>query len=355
MGNYLTYAAGKKAYSLIRENGLSPESVSVITGAAGGPKALILKHLDKEIFFRWMARRKSPLHLIGASISGWRFCAAASGEEAFETFHENYILQSYTMPPPPEEVTRKSFEIMDSFIPKQEGPNCLNHPFLRISLIVARSKGLVNAENKIPLGAGLALCAGANLFHRKALFFFFDRMIFHDPRTPPDFFGNNGYSRTLVPLTDENFRKALMATGSIPMVMEGIREIAGSPDSTYRDGGVIDYHPDIPYALPDDQVVLFPHYTDRVIPGWFDKKLPFRKPGQKNMENVLFLFPTQDFLNLLPGKKIPDRHDFYTMEDDERMAYWRKCVEASRVLKEDFMEAVHSNQLRDRLISAETI
>ena len=33
--------------------------------------------------------------------------------------------------------------------------------------------------------------------------------------------------------------------------------------------------------------VLFPHYTDRITPGWFDKLLPWRKPSVEDMANVV--------------------------------------------------------------------
>lgn len=36
-----------------------------------------------------------------------------------------------------------------------------------------------------------------------------------------------------------------MASGSIAVVMEGVRNIGGVPEGIYRDGGVTDYHFDI--------------------------------------------------------------------------------------------------------------
>jgi hypothetical protein len=48
--------AGKNAFSLIRKKGLSPDLIEVIAGAAGGPKWLILYHLDKFIFTSWITQ-----------------------------------------------------------------------------------------------------------------------------------------------------------------------------------------------------------------------------------------------------------------------------------------------------------
>ena len=50
----LVFLAGRKAYTIIKEKGLHPEMVKVIAGAAGGPKWLVLNHLDRYIFSTWL-------------------------------------------------------------------------------------------------------------------------------------------------------------------------------------------------------------------------------------------------------------------------------------------------------------
>ena len=47
-------------------------------------------------------------------------------------------------------------------------------------------------------------------------------------------------------LTPDNLRAALLASGSIPLLMEGVR-IPGAP-GVYRDGGSADYHLDLDYG-----------------------------------------------------------------------------------------------------------
>jgi len=61
------------------------------------------------------------------------------------------------------------------------------------------------------------------------------------------FIDMKGFDITRVPLNRENFHYALLSSGSIPMIMPGVRDIADAPDGVYRDGGVIDYHLDIPF------------------------------------------------------------------------------------------------------------
>ncbi len=67
--------------------------VKVIAGAAGGPKWLLLHHLDRVIFSSWLRPRTSPLFLLGSSAGAWRFAAAAqkSFEPAGAQFLSAYI------------------------------------------------------------------------------------------------------------------------------------------------------------------------------------------------------------------------------------------------------------------------
>jgi hypothetical protein len=93
------------------------------------------------------------------------------------------------------------------------------------------------------------------------------------------------------------------------MVMEGVRDLPGAGVGTFRDGGLLDYHLDLPYS--GDDIVLYPHFTDRVIPGWFDKTLPWRRACPvERLQNVLLLAPSKEYLARLPYGKLPDRNDF---------------------------------------------
>jgi hypothetical protein len=152
-------------------------------------------------------------------------------------------------------------------------------------------------------------------------------------------------------LSSGNFKDALLASGSIPLVMSGVSNIDGARPGIYRDGGMIDYHMDLPYRLSDEEIVLMPHYTDHIIPGWLDKKLPWRKPAAANMANVVMIAPTREFVQQLPNAKIPDRSDFkrYFQKDQERFAAWNNVVEMCRPPAEAFMELVESGRIRDKI------
>ncbi len=351
IGN-ISVKAGRKALSVIKDNGLKQESVKVVAGAAGGPKWLVLRYLDNSVFLEFFKDRKDPLYLVGSSSGSWRLAAVSQNKinDAIERFKTEYIHQQYLTKPSAEQVSRVSRHILDSFIDDNALHEILNHPFLRLSIMTVKSHAPVASENKLSQGLGLTVAFLCNAVNRKLLKFYFNRALFFDPRDIPPFSHMNDFPIERIPLTKSNLKSALLASGSIPLVMSGVLNINGAPKGVYRDGGVIDYHLDIPFLNDDDDgIVLYPHYCDRIIPGWFDKKITWRKPSQKNMDNVLLVSPSKKFLDSLPLGKIPDRNDFYLFKgrDAERISYWKDAVERSKVLGDEFLEIVESGKIKD--------
>jgi hypothetical protein len=354
MANNLIFKAGHKAYAKIRDNGLSPVSVKIIAGAAGGPKWLVLGHLDRYLCTQFFNSRQDPLYLIGSSAAAWRFAAASQADPlaAIQRFQEAYISQSYADDPSPRDVSAEAEKIQTHLL-GEEGPHeILTHPFFRLNFMTVRCRGLTRFDDRARLFAGLAMAILGNTVHRRLLGWFFERSLFYDPRDMPPFGEMAGLPLVRVPLTVKNLKKGLLASGSIPWIMAGVRHIPDAPAGVYRDGGVSDYHMDIPFLGQEDGIVLFPHYTNRVIPGWFDKKLPWRKPQKSHMQNVLLVAPSLSFVSGLPDGKLPDRDDFYTYKgrDRERMKQWNRAVDMSRRLSEEFADAVESGRIRKEVM-----
>lgn len=345
----LDFYAGPRALQLIRSGGLKADDVRAMTGAAGGPKWLILGHLDRVIFSSWLKNRKQPLFLVGSSAGAWRFAMVTQADPAVAVtrFEQAYIHQYYSDNPTPAEIGQEAMRIFNDIMPAGAPDQILGHPFLRLNIMVVRCKGPTAQEAKPVQIAGLLGAAILNTIHRRSLGLFFNRVLFHDSRDTLPFWEMNGFPLERIPLARANLRQALMASGSIPLIMPGITAIPGAPPGTYRDGGVIDYHMDIPCSL-DGGIVLFPHYTDRIIPGWLDKRLFWRKPSSANMANVLMICPSKSFISALPYGKIPDRNDFqrFVGKDKTRVAYWQQATDAGKQLADEFMEAVLSGQIR---------
>ncbi len=350
MTKNLIIKAGREALKLIRENGLRQEMISVVPGAAGGPKWLVLNRFDRMLFTSFLKNRSTPLNLIGSSIGAWRFAAMCQNNplDAQARFEDAYIHQSYSSMPSPGEITVESHKIMDHFLRHENLSEILNHPSFYINFISVRCRGPFASENKAVQGSALMGAYLMNLISRNFLELFFQRTLFtRTPENKP--FLAKKHRANRIKLTVKNFKKALLSSGSIPIVMEGIRDIPGTPKGTYRDGGVMDYHLDLPYSVNIDQIVLFPHFTSRIIPGWLDKALKWRNPLEENMKNVLMIAPTVDFISKLPNGKIPDRNDFklYLGRDKDRFRDWKIVVENGQMLADEFEELVLSGKIKE--------
>lgn len=62
---------------------------------------------------------------------------------------------------------------------------------------------------------------------------------------------------------------------------------------------------------------------------------------------VLLVAPSDAFVAALPGGKIPDRHDFYSMPNAERVRRWQAVVDASVRLGDELRELVATGRVAE--------
>lgn len=345
----LTIRAGRRALQRLRDKPLSAEDVHVIPGAAGGPKALGISGLDKAIFGDWLPRVPQERSLIGSSIGSWRFAAIASSDDPraqLARLAELYTMQRFAKGVSPAEVSRKSVLFLEELLGGREQA-ILNHPWYRLNIVVVRSLGMLAEDTRGRLGLGLMRAISANMVSRRHLGRFMERGIIHDARLKAPVAKLVDFPSHEVALTPDNLLSALLASASIPLVMSGVRNIPGAPEGVYRDGGLLDYHLDLPYQQPG--VILYPHFTDRVVPGWFDKSLPWRRGDATRLQDVLLIAPSKAYLESLPDRKLPDRKDFerYAGDDAGRERAWRHAIAESDRLGDEFMELVEHGRLAE--------
>ncbi|MDQ7987225.1 patatin-like phospholipase family protein [Pseudomonas sp. G34] len=346
----LTLKAGQRALARIRERGLQPGDVGTLPGAAGGPKALGIQGLDVALFGDWLARAPRERSLIGASIGSWRFASACLPDPAaaLHRLGELYTGMRFAKGVGIREVTERCVRMLDELLQHQDAA-VLDNPHYRLNIMVVKSHGRLAEDDRRSLGMGLSSVIGSNLLGRPRLARHFERVILHDARLPPPLHPLTDFPSRCLPLDVGNLRHALLASGSIPFVMQGVRDIPGAGPGTYRDGGLLDYHLDLPYS--GDDVVLYPHFTDRIIPGWFDKGMPWRRGDAIRLQNVLLLAPSRDYLARLPFGKLPDRKDFsrFLGDDAGRERYWRQAMDESRRLGDEFLELSETGRLAEHL------
>lgn len=346
----LRFRAGPSAYRSIQSDGFNPKSIGTIAGASGGAKWLVLSQLDRVIVERILPQLAAPVHLIGSSIGAWRFSCYAQNDplSAIERFEELYLEQRYSERPDTDEITDRSLDVLTQLLGPDGAREIVNNPKFRTHVMTVRCGYFAATENKPALAATLILAATANILSRRSLGGFFRRGLFYDARDLPPFFDATGFPYDKIAITEENYAAAVLASGAIPLVLRGVRNIPGAPSGVYRDGGIIDYHLDFPTSN-SGQITLYPHFYDHLIPGWFDKRLSWRRNQNKHIDQTLLICPSDEFVAALPNGKIPDRTDFQTMDPAQRRRVWRGVISACKALADDLAAVLDKGDMAARL------
>lgn len=334
MASSIRVLAGANAYQQLQQHGFTHHLFDTMIGASGGPKWFVLFGLDQYLLTDFFKDRTEPVHLLGSSAGAWRFgCySQQDGATALERFCHAYRSLDYPRTSSRREVTDISAQVLQAIFPTEHhAQQCLEHPFFRLNFIVARGKGLLNSEKHTRVLAGLTAAAAANLVARRHLGRFVERVLCHHPTEPFPLVPEDLPTQRLI-LTTQNIQQALFASGSIPLVLDPVAGIPGAEPGYYVDGGLTDYH--FSWPLHSDKLVLYPHFSCKVSPGWFDKSLA-RSPSSDDFRQVVMLVPSETWVTSLPGGKIPDRKDFTKLAPSERLARWKEVTERSFELAED--------------------
>jgi hypothetical protein len=340
--------AGPAALSELRERGLRPERVRIFVGASGGPKWLALHGLDRVLFPWLLAGVAAPLHVVGSSIGSFRAATLATRDpvSALERLCNGYIEQRYSARPSPREVSEGGEKIMDSVLGAEGVAPLVEHSLLRLHIVTVRMRHLGALEGPAQR-LGLAAAALLNTVDRRALGLSLERVVFDAGGEAAPFAPWRALPTRHVPLTRDNALAAIHASASIPAVMAGVRNPQGAPRGTYRDGGVADYHfsREIDAA---DGLTLYPHFYPYLVPGWFDKALPWRRT--RGLQRTLLIAPSKAHVARLPGGKIPDRNDFVRMNDKDRITAWREVVALGARMGDELMELIATQRVADSAV-----
>ena len=348
----LVVRAGARALEILRRDGLDPAAVEIVPGAAGGPKGLGIAALDRAVFGDWLARAPRVRHLVGASIGAWRFAAACSPDPvaALAAFADEYTRQCYPKRPSRRFVSDCARTMLKALFAGREA-RILGHPFHRLHIVTVRGRWPLTRDSAFATPLGFGIAAMANVLGRRHLARFIERTFFLDARDPPPFVAAGAMTAAdgaairfdhfhthMVRLDAANLGEALLASASIPLVLEGVADIPSAPPGIYWDGGIVDYHLHLPYHHAQG-LVLYPHFTDHIVPGWLDKGMPWRRARGAWLDNVVLVAPSRAYLARLPQGKLPDRRDFarYAGDDAGRMRYWRHAIAESERLADAFL------------------
>jgi hypothetical protein len=336
---------------MIQDGGFNLDRVTTFVGPGAGPRWLVASGFDLSLLRTGVLGRNNPVLLAGTSAGALRFAAwiQPEPEKSYADLIDAYISMSFTRRDRAKSILRSISEVINSFMEDDAIPFALASKRYRLAITAARAKGMMATEIKPLQGFALALAFIFNAVHPIGLTLFFQRVVFHNCPIPPKFCLRNGFRGKAIPLNRANIKYALLASSAIPVVASGVRNIYGAPNGTYRDGGITDYHLNQNYGAKKEDVVLLFQHQERIIPGWLDKKLIYRQVPAENLDNLLMIYPTGEFIKTLPGGDIPQRKDFKTFVDKPslRIKNWKDAVSRSAHLGEQFLELVESNKLRD--------
>jgi predicted acylesterase/phospholipase RssA len=346
--NALSFHAGPRALAHIRSHGLRARDVAIIPAAAGGPKGLIFQALDQWLFGSWLPAAPRERALIGSSIGAWRMAAACHADPvaAFARLGDLYCGQRYTSAKPtPQDIDDVCQQLLAGFVGGHEH-EVVNHPQHRLHLLTVRGlRGLSDPAHRRAEMAGFMAASLLNLASRERLAHMLERVVVSAGHGAPHWMAQrfDGFNTHFSALSAGNLGAALLASGTLPLVMKPVRSIADAPAGTYWDGGIIDYNLALPYSrLAEGELVLYPHFSEHIVPGWLDKAMPWRRAARGAnrgwLDNVIIAAPTPAFLRTLPRNKLPDRQDFkhYGLDHDARILNWKNAMGQGQRLRDEF-------------------
>jgi len=349
----LTFQAGPLAMAQIATHGLRAQDIAVVPAAAGGPKGLIFASLDAWLFGEWLPTAPRERTLIGASIGAWRMAAACQKDpaKAFARLAELYTGQRYTrLKPSAQEIDEVVQALLAELVSGHED-DIIGHPHHRLHILADRGlRSLAAPVGRHAELRGFASAALHNAGSRAWLGRLMERVVIHDARSQAPWLREpfDRFTTHFSPLTRANLASGLLASGTLPLIMKAVTDIAETPPGSYWDGGIIDYHLALPYAraagADKSELVLYPHFTDHIVPGWLDKSMPWRRaargPNRSWLQNVLLVTPSAEFLRSLPRGKLPDRTDFtsFGLDHDERIRVWRRAIGEGERLRDELAE-----------------
>lgn len=349
----LTFQAGPLAMAQIAANGLRAQDIAIVPAAAGGPKGLIFQAIDGWMFGEWFPSAPRERTLIGASIGAWRMAAACQKDpvKAFALLGELYAGQRYTsLKPTPQQIDEVVQALLDELVRGHED-DIVNHEHNRLHLLTVRGlRSLAAPAHRQAELRGFISAALHNAGSRAWLARLMERVVIGDARSQAPWLRErfDGFTTHFSALTRDNLAAGLLASGTLPLIMKAVTGIAEAPAGSYWDGGIIDYHLALPYSkaagADKSELVLYPHFTEHIVPGWLDKSFPWRRAARGAnrgwLDNVLLVAPSEEFLRSLPRGKLPDRADFtfFGLDHDARVRTWKQAIGEGERLRDELAE-----------------
>lgn len=260
---------------------------------------------------------------------------------SFEALAKGYIAQHIEPEagrrmPSPQRITAGFTETLKGFFGESMLP-MLTHPQYRLHVLTSRGRQLLRQGSTPRTLLGFTGLALGNVLTRKAVGLFMERTVFSAPgeALPVPL---RDLPTGQVELNEHNFIAAMLASCSIPFMLDAVRDIPGARPGAHWDGGIVDYHFHWPYDEMDQGLVLYPHFQRQVVPGWLDKALTWRHRASPGLDNMVLLAPNPAWIATLPHGKLPDRSDFTKLDYPARVKAWSESVARAQALSDEWQD-----------------
>ncbi|MEH6551601.1 MAG: patatin-like phospholipase family protein [Pseudomonadales bacterium] len=350
MKSNIQFYAGEKALAHIKKHGLSVNDIQAVYGASGAAKWLAIYGLDQAVFGHWLAQAEHIIDVYGTSVGAFKLSAAVGNQpvEDLTSLADAYVEQHYEGKITRSDVDRETHRILDSILTEDAIAGILDNSRFRYHCGVVRCHGLLASQQDFLQKMGMVTSFGHSMTGRSGHTKVLDRVIFSSDLKHSTLTGRDDFTTNVVQLDQQNIRQAITASGSIPVVMQGVHDIPGAGPGVYHDGGLLDYHPVPDNIQPASEgIVLYPHFYPYLKEGWFDKFYPWRKLSPQRLSNVLMVSPSSQYVASLPGGYIPDRQDFkrFAKDNAKRKQRWREVMLRSQDMGEEFLQIVKSGDV----------
>lgn len=331
--------AGQKAFQEIQQSGLRASRVKQIVGASGGSKWLVLSRLDQYLTAHFLPTSQQTIALIGSSVGAWRMALYSTNDPAtaFKELEALNMSYRYSKRVTTDEIQAFVDRVMSDVFSPRRRQEIVNNQRLNLHIVATRSRKYLNGKNKAAQLVPLSMAAIGNIFSTRVVSSVYPRVLISHHADDTAL----GKPAEKIALNEANIIDALSASAAIPIAMRPAH-IAGGKDRWYWDGGMTDYHFSGPF-MQQEGLVLYPHFSSKVVPGWFDKSLRWRKANPANFSNVVMLVPSDEFIAGLPYGKIPDRKDYSNFSNETRERYWAEVLEQTDRLVDELQTGLEKD------------
>ena len=223
----LSIFAGSHALQRIRSEGINADQFSIMLAASGGPKWFVLYGLDRYLFGEFFAGRQRELITLGSSAGAWRMCCLATKNPvaSIERLAKRYSEERYSEQPTTDEITDKAKEMLADMLGASGVTEIVHNEVFRTHIIADRARGIGSSQLKAARMLQLMSSALLNTLSRKTLSLFFERTIFSNMGQMSPWRDVADLKTAIVGMNEDNLVDAMMASGSIPFVLNGVRDI----------------------------------------------------------------------------------------------------------------------------------